>query len=109
MPLSKLVFKPGVNKDQTDYASEGSWYYMDKVRFRSGFPEKMGGWIVKNLNPYTDSARSLFSYNTLDGSQILAIGTNSRIYVGAGTTVYDITPIRVTLDRKSTRLNSSHT
>ena len=102
MPLSKLVFKPGINKDQTDYASEGGWYYMDKARFRSGFPEKMGGWVVENQNAYTDSARSLFSYNTTDGSSLLAIGTNSRIYVGAGTTLYDITPIQNTYTHATT-------
>lgn len=96
MPLSKLVFKPGINRDQTDYASEGGWYSMDKVRFRSGFPEKIGGWIVKNINPYTDSARSLFAWSTTDGSTLLGIGTNSRVAVAAGTTVHDITPIRVT-------------
>jgi hypothetical protein len=50
MALSKLVFKPGVNRDQTNYASEGGWYETQLVRFRSGFPEKFGGWTVSNLN-----------------------------------------------------------
>ena len=93
MPLSKLVFKPGINKDQTNYASEGGWYSMQLARFRSGFPEKFGGWTVSNINSYTDSARSLFSWSTTDGSSLLGIGTNSRIYVAGGTTLYDITPI----------------
>ena len=62
MPLSKLVFKPGVNRDQTDYSSEGGWYSMDKVRFRSGFPEKLGGWTVKTFNAYSGKARSLFTW-----------------------------------------------
>jgi hypothetical protein len=97
MPLSKLVFKPGINRDQTDYASEGGWYYMQLARFRSGFPEKFGGWTVVNINPYTDSARSIFPWSTTDGNSLLAIGTNSLIYVGAGTALYDITPIRTTL------------
>jgi len=96
MPLSKLVFKPGVNRDQTNYASEGGWYETQLVRFRSGYPEKFGGWTVSNLNAYTDSARSIFSWSTTDGANLLGIGTNSRVYVGAGTTLYDITPIFAT-------------
>jgi hypothetical protein len=96
MALSKLVFKPGVNRDQTNYASEGGWFETQLVRFRSGYPEKFGGWTVSNLNPYTDSARAIFSWSTTDGSNLLGIGTNSRVYVGAGTTLYDITPIYAT-------------
>ena len=102
MALSKLVFKPGINKDQTNYASEGGWYSMDKVRFRSGFPEKFGGWTVVNQNAYTDAARSIFSWSTTDGSQLIGIGTNSRIYVGAGTVLYDITPVQNTYTHATT-------
>jgi hypothetical protein len=96
MALSKLVFKPGVNRDQTNYASEGGWYETQLVRFRSGFPEKFGGWTVSNINAYTDSARAIFSWSTTDGSNLLGIGTNSRVYVGAGTTLHDITPVYAT-------------
>jgi hypothetical protein len=96
MPLSKLVFKPGVNRDQTDYSSEGGWYSMDKVRFRSGFPEKLGGWNVKTFEPYVGSARSIFTWATTDGSRLIAVGTNQKIYVNSGTSLYDITPLRVT-------------
>ena len=96
MPLSKLVFKPGVNRDQTNYASEGGWYETQLVRFRSGYPEKFGGWTVSNITPYTDSARAIFPWSTTDGAQLIGIGTNSRVYVGAGTTLYDITPVNGT-------------
>jgi hypothetical protein len=102
MALSKLVFKPGVNRDQTNYASEGGWYETQLVRFRTGFPEKFGGWTVSNLNAYTDSARSIFSWSTTDGSNLLGIGTNSRVYVGSGTTLYDITPIYATYTTSTT-------
>ena len=102
MPLSKLVFKPGVNRDQTDYASEGGWYSMDKVRFRSGFPEKIGGWTVKTFTPYVGAARSLFTWTTVDGSRLTAIGTNEKIYVNSGTSLYDITPLRITYTHAST-------
>jgi hypothetical protein len=95
MPLSKLVFKPGVNRDQTNYASEGGWYETQWVRFRSGFPEKMGGWEPRNIAPYNGSARSLFSWNTTDSNILLGVGTDTKMYVGVGTNLYDITPIRV--------------
>ena len=107
MALSKLVFKPGVNRDQTNYASEGGWYETQLVRFRSGFPEKFGGWTVNNLNPYTDSARAIFSWSTTDGSNLLGIGTNSRVYVGSGTTLYDITPIFATYTNATTPSSSN--
>jgi len=95
MALSKLVFKPGVNRDQTNYASEGGWYETQWVRFRSGFPEKMGGWEPRNIAPYNGSARSLFSWNTTDSNILLGVGTDTKMYVGVGTNLYDITPIRV--------------
>ena len=96
MPLSKLIFKPGVNRDQTNYASEGGWFETQLVRFRSGFPEKMGGWIVKNIASYIGSARSLFAWNTTDGNNLIGVGTDSKIYINVSTNLYDITPIRAT-------------
>lgn len=102
MPLSKLVFKPGVNRDQTNYASEGGWYATQLVRFRSGFPEKMGGWIVKNIQAYVGAARSLFAWNTTDDNDLLGIGTDSKIYVNVSTNIYDITPIRATFSSPTT-------
>ena len=102
MPLSKLVFKPGVNRDQTNYASEGGWYETQWVRFRSGFPEKMGGWQPKNLVAYDGAARSLFSWSTTDNNVLLGIGTNTKVYIGVGTTIYDITPIRATFTSPTT-------
>lgn len=102
MTLSKLVFKPGVNRDQTDYASEGGWYECDKIRFRSGFPEKMGGWTVFSENPYSGICRSLFPYSVSNFSQLIGIGTNSKVYVQTGAVLSDITPIRQTFASPST-------
>jgi hypothetical protein len=102
MPLSKLIFKPGVNRDQTNYASEGGWYETQWVRFRSGFPEKMGGWQPKNFTPYNGSARSLFSWSTTDNNVLLGIGTDTKMYVGVGTSIYDITPLRATFTSPTT-------
>ena len=98
MALTKLVFKPGVNRDQTDYASEGGWYSMDKVRFRSGFPEKIGGWTVGTNDAYVGKARSVYPWFTTDGGLPIGIGTNEKMYVSTGGNVYDITPLRLTLN-----------
>jgi hypothetical protein len=96
MALSKLVFKPGINRDQTNYASEGGWYDCDKIRFRSGFPEKIGGWIVQTFSPYAGVARAIFPWITTTGQEITAIGTNEKIYIVVATNLIDITPIRDT-------------
>jgi hypothetical protein len=102
MPLSKLVFKSGINRDQTNYASEGGWFDMQLARFRSGFPEKFGGWLVQTQNAYEGVARSIFTWNTTDGGQIIGVGTNEKMYAGAATNLYDITPIRETLTSPDT-------
>jgi hypothetical protein len=80
MPLSKLVFKPGINKDQTNYASEGGWFEMDKVRFRSGYPEKIGGWQVQTFTPYVGTARLIFPWGLTSGNTIYCVATNEKIY-----------------------------
>jgi hypothetical protein len=95
--LSKLVFKPGINRDQTNYASEGGWYDCQWIRFRSGFPEKMGGWVVSSTNQYNGVCRSIFPYATQDSSTLLGISTNTKQYVAinsGGTTLFDVTPLR---------------
>ena len=102
MPLSKLVFKPGLNRDQTNYASEGGWFDCDKIRFRSGFPEKIGGWKVSTFEQYAGSCRSLFSWATSGGQELVCVGTNKKIYISTGTDLYDITPIRATLTTPTT-------
>lgn len=102
MPLNKLVFKPGVNRDQTNYASEGGWYDCDKIRFRSGFPEKIGGWTVLNFNAYDGVCRSMLPYSLAGGVNLISIATNSKVYVLVGTNLIDITPLRLTLTHSST-------
>lgn len=95
MPLSKLVFKPGINRDQTNYASEGGWYECDKIRFRSGFPEKIGGWLQYNTTNMVGICRSLFNWITSDGTNLLSAATNKKVYVESGTLLFDITPVRM--------------
>ena len=96
MALSKIVFKPGINRDQTNYASEGGWYNCDKIRFRSGFPEKIGGWQVQTIDQYIGSARAVYPYLASNGQELTGVGTNIKIYLAVGTTLIDITPIRET-------------
>ena len=96
MPLSKLVFRPGINRDQTNYASEGGWYECDKIRFRSGFPEKIGGWEQYNFQLFLGVCRSLFNWVVAsDGNNLMSLGTNKKIYVEAGQNLFDITPVRL--------------
>jgi hypothetical protein len=102
MALRKLVFQPGINRDRTDYASEGGWYSGDKIRFRQGYPEKIGGWTTVNFDPYVGTASSLISYGTSDSEQIIGIGTNEKMYVLTGTTLVDTTPIRATFTTTDT-------
>jgi hypothetical protein len=92
MPLQKLEFRPGLNREGTDYANEGGWYDGDKIRFRSGFPEKIGGWSRLTNNTYLGVARALWNWVDLDGSNYLGIGTNIKYYIERGGEFYNITP-----------------
>lgn len=96
MALRKLTFKPGINRDITDYAQEGGWYACNKVRFFKGFPKKIGGWVKHTTSKFNGICRSLFAFSGLSGVEYLAIGTNEKILLDAGGTTYDITPVRAT-------------
>jgi hypothetical protein len=94
--LKPLTLKPGVNRESTRYAAEGTWFETDKVRFRFGLPEKIGGWQRLSANTYLGVARSLTNWATLSGQNLLALGTNLKYYVERGGEYYDVTPIRLT-------------
>jgi len=96
MAVRKLQFKPGVNRETTRYAAEGQWYETDKVRFRRGLPEKIGGWDRISSNTYLGVIRSLFNWATLSQQNLVAAGTNLKYYIERGGAYYDITPIRAT-------------
>jgi len=108
MPLQKLQLRSGVNRESTTLSNEGTWFEMDKVRFRSGYPEKIGGWVSDTgtsnatLAPPTGSfwglCRSMLNWVTLSSYNLLSLGTNLKYYIqnGTGGTFYDITPIRLT-------------
>jgi hypothetical protein len=95
MPLTKLAYRPGINKESTSYANEGSWYDCDKVRFRLGFPEKIGGWIRLSATTFLGSARDLHSFVALDGTGYIGVGTHLKYYIVEGGAYNDITPIRL--------------
>ena len=97
MPLQKILFKPGVNKENTRYTTEGGWYEADKVRFRQGNPEVIGGWEPLSVLTYQGVCRSLWNWTSLGGSNLIGVGTNLKFYILQGTEYYDITPIRATV------------
>lgn len=94
MPLKKLTLKPGVNRENTRYTTEGGWYVSDKVRFRQGTPEKIGGWTRISANTFLGTCRSLWNWITLAGQNLLGVGTNLKFYIEQGGIYNDITPIR---------------
>jgi hypothetical protein len=93
MPLQKTLFKPGVNRENTRYTTEGGWYECDKIRFRQGNPEKIGGWTRLNPNTFLGVCRSLWNWITLGGNNLIGVGTNLKFYVIQAGAYYDITPL----------------
>jgi hypothetical protein len=94
MPLQKILFKPGVNRENTRYTTEGVWYECDKIRFRQGNPEKIGGWTRFSAFTFLGVCRSLWNWITLGGANLLGVGTNLKFYINLGGQYYDITPLR---------------
>lgn len=97
MPLKKIVFKPGVNQENTRYTNEGGWYSCDKIRFRQGMPEKIGGWEQISPNTFLGTCRSLLPWRTLANTTLIGTGTNLKYYLTFDAAYYDITPIRTTV------------
>jgi len=96
MPLQKILFQPGVNKENTRYTTEGGWYEADKVRFRQGNPEVIGGWQPFSAATYQGVCRSLWNWVTLGGNNLIGVGTNLKFYINQGGAYNDVTPIRAT-------------
>ena len=96
MPLSKIRFNPGIDKEGTEYTADAGWYDGDKVRFRQGRPEKIGGWRKFSQSPFLGVCRSLFDWASLEFLRFIGVGTNLKFYVTEGTNYSDITPIRDT-------------
>jgi hypothetical protein len=97
MALQKIEFKPGINKENTNYSNEGGFYSCDKVRFRSGYPEKLGGWINYSFgNTFAGTTFSLWNWSSLSGEDLIAFGTNQRYYIEYSSQYYPITPVTFT-------------
>jgi hypothetical protein len=94
MPLQKILFKPGVNRENTRYTTEGGWYECDKVRFRQGTPEKIGGWQRISATTFLGVCRSLWNWVTLGSQNLIGVGTNLKFYIENGGAYNDITPLR---------------
>lgn len=98
MPISKLLFKPGINRETTSYGNEGGWYDCDKVRFIEGLPQKIKGWTQYVAEQFVGTCRALFNWSTISGENYVAVGTHLKYYLITPTgTYYDITPIRSTV------------
>ena len=111
MPLQKLALKPGVNRENTRYTSEGGWYESDKIRFRQGTPEKIGGWQRISDATFLGVCRSLWNWVTLGSQNLIGVGTNLKFYLENGGAYNDITPLRdtVTLTNPFTTTDGSPT
>jgi len=108
MPLAKLQFRPGINKDITPYSNEGGWNDCDKIRFRFGYPEKIGGWEKLSSNTYLGFPRTLHAWTNLANDKFLGLGTDRKYYIESGGTYNDVTPIRLSV-KKSVDLSVSVT
>ena len=97
MPLQKILFKPGVNRENTRYTTEGGWYECDKIRFRQGNPEIIGGWQRISSDTFNGTCRSLWNWTTLGNLNLVGVGTNTKFYIQNGGAYFDITPIRTTV------------
>jgi len=102
MPLTKLQFKPGINREVTPYSNEGGWVDCDKIRFRFGYAEKFGGWEKLTTSTYEGTARRLHNWLALDGSNYLGVGTHLKYYIEEGGLFNDITPIRKSTTNSTT-------
>jgi len=108
MPYSKYNFKPGINREGTDYSNEGGWYDANLVRFRQGRPEKIGGWAKESSNTYLGIARALHSWVDLASTRFLGLGTTWKYYIESGNNFNDITPIRATTSAGDVTFSASN-
>jgi hypothetical protein len=101
MAFIKVQLKPGVNRDQTNYTGEGGWFDSEKIRFFSGYPQKLGGWLkllagatVGTSSYILGTCRQMWNWVTTFSDDFMALGTNEKVYIEVGTNLFDITPLR---------------
>jgi hypothetical protein len=108
MPYAKYIFKPGIDREGTDYSNEGGWYDANLVRFRKGRPEKIGGWEKATSNSYLGTGRAMHGWVDLDGTRYLGLGTTYKYYVELGNAFHDLTPIRATTSAGDVTFSASN-
>ena len=94
MPITSLKFRPGINKETTSYSNKGGWNDCDLIRFRFGFPEKLGGWEKYSSSTFLGTSRSLHAWANLEGNNYLGVGTEIKFYIEESQSYNDITPLR---------------
>ena len=97
MPLTKLQFRPGIIREVTEYSNSGGWFDCDKIRFRQGYPEKIGGWLAAVNTPLAGTCRQIHEWSSLENDRYIGLGTSSHLYILWSSSLYDITPIRATI------------
>jgi hypothetical protein len=102
MAMLKLQFRPGINRDQTNYGNEGGWYDCDKIRFRSGYPQKIGGWVKYTPTSFSGVCRQMWNWTTSYSDNFLGLGTNNKVYIEVAGTINDVTPLRASNPTLST-------
>jgi hypothetical protein len=108
MPLTKLQFRPGVNRETTSYTNEGGWFDGDKIRFRFGLPEKIGGWVRRSSSSFLGTCRALHPWVTLSLDKFIGVGTNQKYYIDQGGEFVDITPVRLTTSAGDVTFSASN-
>jgi hypothetical protein len=108
VPLQKFLLNPGINREGTAYTAEGGWFDGNLVRFRKGFPEKIGGWEKDTSNTYLGTGRLLHAWVTVSGTKLLGLGTRYKLYVQEGDVFYDVTPIRATTSAGDVTFSASN-
>jgi hypothetical protein len=108
MPLRKIQFQPGVNKEGTEYSADAGWYDSDKVRFRKGRPEKIGGWVKYSSSTFLGVCRSIYDWASLEFIRYIGIGTHLKFYVAQGTGFHDVTPLRATTSAGDVTFSASN-
>lgn len=108
MPLERIQLRPGVNREGTTYSNEGGYYACDKIRFRSGFPESIGGWNILSTNTFQGVARALINWNSLAGENYVGIGTHLKYYIEKGGEYYDVTPLVSTVVHAANIITTSY-
>ena len=108
MPLNKFIFRPGINREGTDYDNEGGWFDANLIRFRNGRVQKIGGWVKETTETYLGKARALHGWVALDGSKYLGVGTTLKYYIKEGTNFNDVTPIRSTTSAGDVTFSASN-